>query len=125
RAEAPWPLWDAYAAKFLDSQGRVIDHASGDRTTTEGQAYAMFFALVVGDRSRFDKLLTWTEDNLAQGDLTARLPAGSGCKADDGSWKVLDAHPAADADLWMAYVLCEAGRFWRFPRYEKLGQLMA
>ena len=125
RAEAAWPLWDGYAQKFIDAQGRVIDHNGDDKTTTEGEAYAMFFALVADDRARFDKLLEWTEDNLAQGDLTARLPAWSWGKAADGSWKVLDANPAADADLWMAYALCEAGRLWDDPRYEKLGDLMA
>ena len=25
----------------------------------------------------------------------------------------------------MAYALCEAGRLWKYPRYEKLGDLMA
>ena len=125
RAEAPWPLWESYAQKFLDGQGRVIDHSAQDRTTTEGEAYGMFFALVAGDRARFDKLLQWTEENLAAGDLTARLPAWSWGKAEDGSWRVLDAHPASDADLWMAYTLCEAGRLWKVPRYEKLGELMA
>jgi endo-1,4-beta-D-glucanase Y len=125
RAEAPWPLWDAYAQKFMDAQGRVIDHSGQDRTTTEGEAYGMFFALVANDRPRFDKLVAWTEDNLAQGDLTARLPAWSWGKKDDGSWGVLDSHPASDADLWMAYALCEAGRLWKYPRYEKLGELMA
>jgi endoglucanase len=125
RAEAPWPLWETYAQKFMDNQGRVIDHTGNDRTTTEGEAYAMFFALVAGDRVRFDKLVQWTEDNLAQGDLTARLPAWSWGKADDGGWHVLDSNPAADADLWMAYSLCEAGRLWKSPRYEKMGELMA
>jgi endo-1,4-beta-D-glucanase Y len=125
RAEAPWPLWESYAQKFLDGQGRVIDHSGQDKTTTEGEAYGMFFALVAGDRARFDKLVQWTEDNLAGGDLTARLPAWSWGKAEDGSWRVLDGHPASDADLWMAYTLCEAGRLWKVPRYEKLGELMA
>ena len=48
----------------------------------------MFFALVANDRARFDKLLSWTEANLAGGDLTQRLPAwswgkGSGRKLED------------------------------------------
>lgn len=124
-AQAPWPFWDAYTQRFVDQQGRVIDHGRGDLTTSEGEAYAMFFALVAGDRARFDKLLGWTTDNLAQGDLTARLPAWSWGKAPDGSWRVLDSNPAADADLWMAYALCEAGRLWKVPRYEKMGELMA
>jgi endo-1,4-beta-D-glucanase Y len=125
RAQQPWPLWNSYVARFLDGQGRVIDHTSGDRTTTEGEAYAMFFALAAGDRPHFDKLLDWTEANLAQGDLTLHLPAWSWGKAADGSWRILDPNPAADADLWMAYSLCEAGRLWHSVRYEKLGGIMA
>ena len=71
-----WPaLYQSYVRAFLDNQIRVIDRDTGDRTTSEGQAYAMFFALVANDRSRFDGLLRWTELNLAAGDLTAQLPA--------------------------------------------------
>src|SRR5262245_21081903 len=64
-----WPLWRSYAARFLDDQVRVIDHDAGDRTTSEGQAYAMFFSLVANDRDRFEGLLRWSERNLAGGDL--------------------------------------------------------
>jgi len=124
-AQGIWPLWEAYTQKFVDTHGRVIDHGRGEMTTSEGQAYAMFFALVAGDRTRFDKLVEWTTDNLAQGDLTARLPAWSWGKAQDGTWRVLDRHSAADADLWMAYALCEAGRLWKSPRYEKMGTSLA
>lgn len=127
RAEVPWPLWQAYRAKFVDSTGRVIDHdpGSNDRTTSEGMAYAMFFALVTNDRTTFDKLQRWTEDNLASGDLTARLPAWSWGKAPDGSWKTLDKNSAADADLWMAYDFLEAGRLWKDDRLLKLGTVLS
>jgi len=125
RTEPSWPLWESYAHSAFDPQGRIIDHSAGDYTTSEGQAYGMFFALVANDRARFDKLVSWTQDNLAGGDLTLRLPAWSWGKAPDGSWKTLDPNPASDADLWMAYTLLEAGRLWRDPRYEKLGTLMA
>jgi endoglucanase len=121
----PWPLWTAYAQRFLDGQGRVIDRSAGDRTTSEGQAYAMFFALVDNDKTRFDKLLKWTEANLAGGDLTARLPAWEWGKTGNGEWKIRDANPASDADLWLAYTLLEAGRLWKDPRYENLGRLVA
>jgi len=124
-AQSQWPLWEAYTQKFVDQHGRVIDHSRGEMTTSEGQAYAMFFALVAGDRTRFDKLVEWTNDNLAQGDLAARLPGWSWGKAQDGSWRVLDPHSAADADLWMAYALCEAGRLWKSSRYENMGKSMA
>ena len=70
----PWPLWDAYALSFIDDQGRVIDRQGGDRTTSEGQSYGLFFALVANDHERFDRLLNWTNNNLAGGDLGTRLP---------------------------------------------------
>ena len=120
-----WPLWEHYAQNAIDAQGRVIDHSAQDWTTSEGQAYGMFFALVANDRSRFDKILDWTEVNLAQGDLTLHLPAWNWGKNPDGSWKTIDPNPASDADLWMAYTLMEAGRLWHEPRYDKLGRMMA
>jgi endo-1,4-beta-D-glucanase Y len=125
RTEQSWPLWESYARSAFDDSGRIVDHSAGDRTTSEGQAYGMFFALVANDRARFTKLLSWTQDNLAGGDLAARLPAWSWGKAADGSWKILDQNPASDADLWMAYALLEAGRLWHESRYERLGTAMA
>ena len=125
RTEPGWPLWESYTRSAFDGSGRIVDHSGGDRTTSEGQAYGMFFALVANDRARFDKLLNWTQDNLAGGDLTARLPAWNWGKAADGTWKTLDPNPASDADLWMAYTLLEAGRLWREPRYVSLGTAMA
>jgi endoglucanase len=120
-----WPLWNGYAAAFMDNQVRVIDHNAGDRTTSEGQAYAMFFALVARDRPRFDGLLRWTESNLAGGDLSAHLPAWLWGQKKDKSWGVQDANSAADADLWMAYALVEAGKAWGGPRYTSLGKALA
>jgi endoglucanase len=124
-AQSAWPLWESYNRIILDQQGRVIDRNAQDRTTSEGQAYAMFFALVANDRPRFDKLLHWTEINLAGGDITQHLPAWSWGKAADGVWKPLDTHPASDADLWMAYSLLEAGRLWRDSHYDRLGMALA
>src|SRR5262245_4404482 len=121
-----WPhLWRSYAAAFLDEQVRVIDRDDRDRTTSEGQAYAMFFALVANEQPRFDGLLRWTERNLASGDLTMYLPAWLWGQRADGTWGVLDDNSAADADLWMAYTLIEAGRLWSEPRYSQLGMSLA
>ena len=124
-AQQPWPLWQNYKSHNLDPQGRVVDHTAEDRTTSEGQAYAMFFALVANDRPAFNKLLQWTEANLAAGDLSEHLPGWIWGRSSDGSWRLLDRNSAADADLWLAYDLMEAGRLWREPRYKKLGTLIA
>jgi endoglucanase len=121
-----WPsLYQSYARAFLDNQIRVIDRDTGDRTTSEGQAYAMFFALVANDRARFDGLLRWTELNLAAGDLTAQLPAWQWGRDANDRWGVLDANAAADADVWMAYALLEAGRAWNDQHYTSIGRSLA
>jgi len=121
-----WPsLWRSYVAGFMDDQVRVIDHDAGDRTTSEGQAYGLFFALVANDRTRFDGLLHWTEENLAAGDLTGHLPAWLWGRGANNQWGVLDSNSAADADLWIAYTLLEAGEAWNEPRYTKVGLALA
>jgi endoglucanase len=109
---APWPLWDAYVARFVSSDGRVIDPSAGSISTSEGQSYALFFALVANDRALFRRLLGWTRDNLAGGRLDARLPAYKWGRRPDGRWGVLDDNSAADSDLWIGYTLIEAGRLW-------------
>jgi endoglucanase len=38
---------------------------------------------------------------------------------------VLDANAAADADVWMAYALLEAGRAWNDQRYTSIGRSLA
>jgi len=118
-------LWHAYANRFISGDGRVIDPQGGDRTTSEGQSYALFFALVDDDRPQFDRLLTWTESNLAQGDLGAHLPAWEWGKSKDGRWGVLDANSASDSDLWIAYDLVEAGRLWHDLHFTLLGRRLA
>ena len=88
-------------------------------SSSEGQSYGMFFALVAGDRETFDRLWRWSVDNLAAGDMTRRLPAWYWGLRDDGSWGVLDANSASDADLWFAYALLEAARVWNNPEYAR------
>ena len=123
---AAWQRWDAFKRDFVSADGRVIDVGSADaRTVSEGQAYELFFALVANDRPAFDAILHWTENNLAQGDLSAHLPAWLWGRGADGAWRVLDANSASDADLWIAYALVEAGQLWRERSYTARGALLA
>lgn len=122
---AVWPAWDAFKAQFINEGGRVTsDDDGGGQTYSEGQAYALFFALVANDRPLFDKLLRWTENNLCDGDMTARLPAWLWGKRPDGTWGVIDSNAASDADLWIAYALGEAGRLWNERSYRALSTLL-
>jgi endo-1,4-beta-D-glucanase Y len=119
-----WKLWNSYASRFVDSQGRVFDPYGDQHTTSENQAYAMFFALTANDRAHFDRILAWTEVNLAQGDLKMHLPSRYWAKDMSGNWSVQDPNSASDADVWMAYTLIEAGRLWGAERYTDIGRNM-
>ncbi|MFZ6743823.1 cellulose synthase complex periplasmic endoglucanase BcsZ [Undibacterium sp. JH2W] len=122
----PWPGWEHFKKTFIADDGRVIDHSGARKpTTSEGQAYALFFALSANDKAAFQRILTWTENNLAAGDLTARLPAWQWGQREDNSWGVIDKNPASDADLWIAYSLGVAGEAWKDKRYTALSSLLA
>jgi endo-1,4-beta-D-glucanase Y len=120
-----WPLWSDYSARFIDHHtGRVFDPNGDERTTSEGQAYALFFALAADDRSTFDRVLSWTQTNLAAGDLATHLPSWLWGKDKDGQWRILDSNSASDADVWTAYTLLEAGRLWNSQADTNLGRSM-
>jgi endoglucanase len=115
--------WTGFVDRHIQRDGRIIDfHTAGQHSTSEGQSYGLFFALVHNDRATFGRVLQWTDANLAAGQLAQRLPAWQWGRKGDGSWGVLDANPASDADLWMAYALLEAGRLWGEPDYKALGR---
>ena len=107
-----WQAWQDYKEDFLQDDGRVIDYFAEARSTSEGQAYSLFFALVAGDRPAFDRILKWTQLNLSGGDLSSRLMAWKWGQRPDRSWGVIDGNPAGDADVWLAYTLHQAGNLW-------------
>jgi len=121
-----WPAWQQFKQLYLSTDGRVVD-ASTQRhvTVSEGQSYALTFALIANDPDTFGKVLQWTQNNLAAGDLSRNLPAWQWGRADDGTWRVLDQNSAADADLWISYALIEAGRLWHNPSYTMLGRALS
>ena len=117
-----WPDWNYFVGRFVQADGRVIDITFDRKSTSEGQSYALFFALVANQRAQFDTILKWTSDNLASGQLGERLPAWLWGLRADGSWGVKDENSASDADLWIAYSLLEAGRLWNAPNYANTGR---
>jgi len=79
-APESWPLWESYKTQFYDHQGRIVDHDDGDRTTSEAQAYGMFFSLVANDRDTFGGLLRWTQKAILP-QATSRRRCQPGCGA--------------------------------------------
>jgi len=124
--EKSWPAWDEFKRNLINEEGRVVDSISDAMiTTSEGQAYALFFSLVANDRATFNKLLNWTEKNLAAYDLTNRLPSWEWGGEEERARGVMDENSASDADLWMAYALGEAGRLWSDRRLVAMSSLLA
>ena len=116
-------IYQNFTSKYISDDGRVIDLSDSRKiTTSEGQSYALFFALVNNDQANFAKILKWTVNNLSQGDLTQHLPAWVwGEDPTTHEWKILDTNSASDADLWIAYSLLEAGRLWKNADYKAQG----
>jgi len=113
-----WPLWTSFKENFILPDGRVVAGTAPQfQSFSEGQSYAMVFALIANDPITFDLLWRWSVVNLANNDIDSRLPAWTWGKADDGTWKILDENSASDADLWYAYALLEAGRLWSRSDY--------
>lgn len=119
-AQAEWAetSWRAYVDKFIQHDGRVIDFsvASGI-TTSEGQTYALLRAVWSNDRTVFDRVLAWTDANLARDG--SPLPAWKWGALDSGEWGVLDANTASDADVMLALALYAAAQRWEVPAYEE------
>ena len=121
---ADWSDWDAFASRFLQADGRIIDLTFEGKSTSEGQSYGLFFALVANRRQQFESIYHWTSNNLAGGKLCAHLPAWHWGRRPDGTWGVKDENPAADGDIWLAYTLIEAGRLWKAPEFSDCGRGM-
>src|ERR1700761_5769956 len=124
-----WNDYRVFVERFVQADGRVIDYSTpAQQTTSEGQSYALFFALVANDRAGFDRLLGWTRTNLAGNQFDAqnmRLPSWQWGRKADGSYGVLDPNSASDSDLWIAYDLLQAGRLWHEAGYTQLGEALA
>src|SRR5260221_1605292 len=90
------------AARFLRSyatpEGRVVRLDQGHDTVSEGQAYGMLLAEIVGDHAQSRRIWEWTRDHL-------QLPDGLFAFHTDAAGKVISLEPASDADLLIAWAL--------------------
>lgn len=105
--------WTAYAQRFVDSGGRVIDDANGGISHSEGQGYGMLLAWLAGNRADFERIWSFTRVHLMLRDdglfVWKWLP--------DSQPPVPDPNNAADGDILIAYALALAGRQWNEERY--------
>jgi endoglucanase len=104
---------ERFLDRYAERDGRVVRRDQGGDTVSEGQAYAMLLAAATGDRRRFATVWRWTRRHLQRDDGLLSWHWAGG--------RVVDAQPAADADLDAARaLLLAAGRFHR-PAYRRAG----
>ncbi|WP_409567182.1 cellulose synthase complex periplasmic endoglucanase BcsZ [Pseudomonas sp.] len=116
--QAPWAMWNTFAQRWVQGDGRVLESSlKANHSTSEGQSYALFFALVANDRERFAQIWRWSRENLAGNQPEQSLPGWLWGQGADGNWQIQDRNAASDADLWFAYALLEADRLWQAPHY--------
>jgi endoglucanase len=111
--------WDSYKAEFIQSDGRSIDPAQQNITTSEAQGYALLRAVWVDDKPTFDKVYRFTSDNMKRpkdnlfGWRFGRLPSGKyGFLTGGGN------NSASDADSDIAFALLLASKRWNDPKYK-------
>ena len=117
--------WLIYRQQFIQEDGRVIDYQASDRSTSEGQAYAMLRAVLIDDPTTFALALKWAENNLkrvdAKGKPTDQLWSWKWGK-DKGKWGAIDRNFASDADIDAITSLILASRRWNRPEYLDLAR---
>lgn len=113
--------WAAYRQRFIQQDGRIIDREATDRSTSEGQAYALLRAVFADSPESFDRVLQWSENNLkrqnAANQPLDQLWAWQWGRTASGTWGTLDQNFATDADIDAATALILASRRWQKPDY--------
>ncbi|RZM35380.1 MAG: endoglucanase [Sphingomonas sp.] len=110
--------WATFKARFMDQSGRIVDNGNGGISHSEGQSYALTMACAAGDRNGFERVLQWTEANLARPDTALYAWRYDPRKPDP----VADRNNATDGDLLIAYALAKAADRWKQPQYAARSQ---
>lgn len=116
--------WDTYRSRFIQSDGRVIDYEASDRSTSEGQAYAMLRAVLIDDADTFARTLNWGENNLRREENGKPIDSLWAWKwgQSNGKWGPIDKNFASDGDIDAITALILASRRWNRPEYLELAR---
>ncbi|OUC13831.1 MAG: glycosyl hydrolase [Alkalinema sp. CACIAM 70d] len=118
--------WESYRKRFIQGDGRVIDWEGDEKSTSEGQAYAMWRSVFANDPTTFEQTLRWAEQNLRretpQKQALDSLWAWKWGKQKDGQWTQLDPNFAVDADIDACFALILAAQRWQKPEYLALAK---
>ena len=105
--------WKFYKSYFIHSYGQVIDPQT-QKTTSEGQSYALLRAVWENDKDTFSGVWSWTRDHFqyrTEDKLFSWQAAGN------TDFKLIDSATASDADEDIALALVFASQKWHNKQY--------
>lgn len=108
--------YEYYKKEFISPEGRVMDPARGDITTSEGQSYILQRSVAKNDVKTFNHTYDWTKKHLQRRDKLFSWIWG---QDKNGKYGVLDKNSAADADVNIAFALILAYNRWKDEKYLK------
>ncbi len=114
------PLWERFLSDFTSDDGRIKDYSQNGISHSEGQGYGMLLAVAYNDKTSFEKIWRWTENNLAV--RKDKLFAWQWGERPNGKWDILDYNNATDGDILIAYALLKAGEKWKNAEYTTKGR---
>ncbi|MEW9799391.1 glycosyl hydrolase family 8 [Alteromonas sp. CYL-A6] len=108
--------WQRYLALFYED-GRIVDTGNQDVSHSEGQGYALLFAVAADDQQTFSQLWQWTQSTLQRDDNLFHWQY-TPCETRDRLC-VSDPNNASDGDMLIAWALLKAAGRWDVPAYRQ------
>ncbi|WP_417696331.1 glycosyl hydrolase family 8 [Psychromonas sp.] len=102
--------WIAYKEQFI-TDGQVIDGENDNLSNSEGQGFALLFAVFSNDRKQFEKIWAWTQQHMQREDYLFREQVSSSEQACDKA--CISSKPnASNGDIIIAWALLAAENKW-------------
>ena len=112
--------WNAFRARFITPEGRVVDTANNGISHSEGQGYAMLMAEWANDRATFERLLAWTQAHLSR-----PRDALFAWRWSPNPMMARDTNSATDGDLVIGWALQRASERWSVPAWRNRAEAIA
>ena len=115
-------LYEDFKKEYIDPTSfRVIDKQKDGITTSEGQSYGMLMSMWMDDRTTFDNVWKWTQDNLQKPNTNSfSWLWGKNAKGEYGILTEQGGNNVAtDGDIDIAFALTKASKKWNEEKYKE------
>ncbi|WP_299668212.1 glycosyl hydrolase family 8 [uncultured Psychromonas sp.] len=103
--------WIVYKQQFIES-GRVLDGENNNISSSEGQGFALLFAVFSNDRDQFQEMWAWTQKNMQREDHLFRQQYTATEKGLCDNQCISAQRNASNGDIIIAWALLAAENKW-------------